>query len=162
MHSRQANIVRTLVVLAVLGGGAVPAALAAAGSGPTLTTENAKPGKVIATTKGTAVYVFSKDSGSSSSCTGKCPAAWPPLQGTVKLASGSGLDPKKLGKISRGRGQSQVTYAGHPLYTLSGDKAHQTTGQGASQFGGHWYVVGPKGAAIKPKQKYCNPVCQGY
>jgi predicted lipoprotein with Yx(FWY)xxD motif len=51
-----------------------------------------------------------------------------------------------LGKTTNGK---QVTYAGHPLYYYAGDKkAGDLNGQG---FFSVWYVVSPKGTAIKKR-----------
>ena len=43
-----------------------------------------------------------------------------------------------------------MLYGGHPLYTFSQDSAPgQTTGQGLTQQGGMWWVVGVDGTPIK-------------
>jgi hypothetical protein len=45
--------------------------------------------------------------------------------------------------------QTEVTYAGHPLYTYAGDaKPGQARGQGLDQFGAEWYVLAPSGHKI--------------
>ncbi len=158
------NILRGLGLSAALCGVAGVAAVAAAsGTGTALTTEHLKLGKVIATSTGHAVYLFSRDSGSHSSCTGACASAWPPLTGKGSLAKGSGLNPKLLGTVQRGGGQTQVTYNHHPLYLFAHDKVHAAKGEGQKAFGGRWYLLGSRGAAVKPKKpQYCNSVCQGY
>jgi predicted lipoprotein with Yx(FWY)xxD motif len=162
MRILKSNILRisalcVACVLLGLTGAAVAAGRAHRASSTTLTTEKAKVGKVAATTGGWAVYMFSHDSGSTSRCSGRCSASWRAVTGSVKVASGSGLNPKLLGKNSRG----QATYAGHPLYTYAHDARGQTKGEGANSFGGHWYLVGPRGSAVKPPQQ-CHPLCQAY
>ncbi|HEX7143835.1 MAG TPA: hypothetical protein VF225_00875, partial [Gaiellaceae bacterium] len=49
----------------------------------------------------------------------------------------------------RSNGSVQVTYKEHPLYVFALDKkAGQTNGQGNVAFGGKWYAVSAKGAAV--------------
>lgn len=89
------------------------------------------------------------DTSSSSTCSGACAAAWPPV--TTKgapTASGKAVA-SKLGTTKRSDGTEQVTYSGHPLYYYAGDsKAGQTTGQGNDGFGAKWWLVAPSGSAI--------------
>jgi hypothetical protein len=45
---------------------------------------------------------------------------------------------------------SQLTYAGHPLYRYAGDEAAgDTNGEGLTQFGGGWDVLAPSGHKIE-------------
>jgi predicted lipoprotein with Yx(FWY)xxD motif len=51
-----------------------------------------------------------------------------------------------LGTTKRSDGSTQVTYAGHPLYTYTGDSAPgQANGNDLSQFGAQWYALMPSG-----------------
>lgn len=160
MNPRRTNIVRMLVLAAAVCLAAALAAVAVASGGTTLKTGQAKQGRIIVTSGERAVYMFTRDSRSKSNCSGKCPAAWPPVTGSATVAKGSGLDPKLLGTIRRGS-QAQVTYNHHPLYLFAKDSPHKIKGEGANAFGGHWYLLGPRGGAVKPKT-YCKTVCQGY
>ena len=55
---------------------------------------------------------------------------------------GEGVDPAKLGTLTRDDGATQVSYDGHPLYRYSGDTtAGQVTGVGIEE----WSPVGPDG-----------------
>jgi predicted lipoprotein with Yx(FWY)xxD motif len=55
-----------------------------------------------------------------------------------------------LGTTKRANGTTEVTYAGHPLYTFAGDSAPgQANGQGSAAFGAPWWVVSPTGQAIQ-------------
>jgi predicted lipoprotein with Yx(FWY)xxD motif len=48
----------------------------------------------------------------------------------------AGLAAAKLGITKRADGSSEITYKGHPLYTLEGDTAPgQTSGQALDDFG---------------------------
>jgi predicted lipoprotein with Yx(FWY)xxD motif len=63
--------------------------------------------------------------------------------------AGSGAQAKLLGTTKRSDGTTQVTYAGHPLYTFAGDTgAGQLNGQGSNGFGALWWAVSPAGATI--------------
>jgi predicted lipoprotein with Yx(FWY)xxD motif len=137
--------------------GVAAARVAHSASSTTLGTEKVKLGKVIDTSAGRAVYLFTKDSGVKSNCTGSCVRYWPPLiaSGSVTVAKGSGLDPKLLGTTRRSDGKAQVTYNHHPLYLDTGDhRRGDINGEGAKAFAGRWYLVTPSGKAAKPS---CPP-----
>ena len=141
-----------------------PKAVAAAA--PTrIGTRKTKLGSVLATASGHVLYLFAKDPKDKSECSGSCARTWKPLvaAGRLSAASGSGAVQNLLGRI-KGR---QVVYDGHPLYTNVADtKAGDMHGEGANEFGGHWYVVNTKGNAVKSKKSggvpVCDPLCGGY
>ena len=100
-----------------------------------------------------ALYTFSADHGSTSTCYGACSSAkegWPPLltKGAPRVA---GLKASLVGTTRRRDGSLQVTYAGHPLYYWSGDTANTIMCQHVKLHGGFWYVVDPKGTANTAK-----------
>jgi predicted lipoprotein with Yx(FWY)xxD motif len=98
---------------------------------------------------GRAIYLWEADKGSTSSCSGACAQAWPPVTTTGKPAAGSGVTASDLGTTKRSDGSEQVTYMGHPLYYFVADKtAGSTTGQGSDSFGAKWWLVAPSGSAI--------------
>jgi predicted lipoprotein with Yx(FWY)xxD motif len=154
-----------LVALGAVGAGAVSAA-----TKPTVvTTHQTKRGKVLAAADGRTLYMFTSDKAGKSECTGACASTWLPLLTPRRpvAAAGSGVNAKLLGTIKRPGNTLQVTYNGHPLYRFTRDKsAGQIAGEGAEQFGGHWYVVNTSGNPLKPKAAnsggLCNPVCQAY
>ena len=142
-----------LAVLALAGCGGH-----ATGSGPT--TANGRPatvgvaddgslGKILVDSQGRTLYLFQKDSGTKSACSGACASAWPPLRASGKPTAGSGAKASLLGTTPRSDGKPQVTYNGHPLYGYQGDsKAGDTNGQGINGFGAPWYVLSPTGNEI--------------
>jgi predicted lipoprotein with Yx(FWY)xxD motif len=98
---------------------------------------------------GRSLYLWTPDTMTTSMCSGACATAWPPL--TIKGAptGGSGVTAGDLGTIKRSDGRTQVTYAGHPLYTFAGDSgAGQTNGEGSNGFGAPWYLVAPSGQQL--------------
>jgi predicted lipoprotein with Yx(FWY)xxD motif len=110
-------------------------------------------GKVLYDKDHFALYVFSADRGSTSTCYGACSSAhggWPPLL-TKGAPHVMGLNASLLGTTKRNDGSLQVTYAGHPLYYWSGDTAHSIFCQHVNLHGGYWYVVNPNGTPNKAK-----------
>jgi predicted lipoprotein with Yx(FWY)xxD motif len=105
-------------------------------------------GQVLVDSEGHTLYAFSNDSPKASTCEGACEKAWPPLlveHGEPQPSNGAGAS--RLGTIERADGGRQVTYAGHPLYSYSGDKQPgEAGGQGASAFGGTWTALKGSGA----------------
>jgi predicted lipoprotein with Yx(FWY)xxD motif len=168
-HRRTMTVfLRALLAAAAMGLLAIPALAAArvstrahVASATVVETVTAGTlGKVVAASNGHVLYLFDKDKKDKSLCSGACAKVWKPYlaSGGVTAKAGSGLNSKLLGVIKISGGQSQVVYNGHPLYEYVKDKkSAQTNGQGISQYGGDWYVVGPKGKAIQ-----CQPglICQ--
>ena len=106
-------------------------------------------GKILDDSKANTLYLFKKDSGTKSACSGACATEWPPLRASGKPTAGSGASASMLGTTPRSDGKAQVTYNGHPLYTFAGDqKPGDTSGQGVNAFGGLWYVVSPAGNQV--------------
>lgn len=99
--------------------------------------------------QGRTMYLFEADKGSTSTCTGACAAAWPPVTVSGSPQAGSGVSQSLLGTITRSDGTMQLTYDHHPLYYFAGDaSAGQDKGQGLKAFGAGWYVVNASGAKI--------------
>jgi predicted lipoprotein with Yx(FWY)xxD motif len=110
---------------------------------------NSNLGKILVDSQGRTLYLFQKDSGTTSSCTGACAAAWPPLRANGQPTVGSGTNASMVGTTARSDGNPQVTYNGHPLYTYSGDQnPGDTNGQGSTAFGGGWFAVSPAGNQV--------------
>jgi hypothetical protein len=95
------------------------------------------------------VYLWVKDSGGMSACTGACAGAWPPVTTTGTATASGSAKASDLGTITRTDGSKQVTYDGHPLYYFSGDSGAGTaTGQGSDGFGAKWWLVAPTGSDV--------------
>jgi predicted lipoprotein with Yx(FWY)xxD motif len=139
--------------VAACGGGSSPTAAptpaqSAAPASPatgaiTLTVGTAaSAGKYLEGRNGLALYVFLKDTGTTSACYDACAAAWPPLLETdaAKVTAGNGVS-GTLGTTVRTDGTTQVTYNGAPLYYFANDKAAgDTNGEGLQSV---WYVAAP-------------------
>ena len=136
--------------LATSGGPTTSGAPATTTPGVTLSTESSPVGPILATGSGHTLYDFSLDTSTTSGCTSStCTFVWPPLTVAGTPTIGPGLKAALVGSIRRPDGTMQVTYGGHPLYTYVSDTAAgQISGQGVTQSGGQWYVVGPNGNQI--------------
>src|SRR4051812_50042861 len=122
---------------------------AATGSATTVKASTGDRGTFLTDAKGRALYLWVADKGSTSTCSGGCAQAWPPLTTTGKPLAGPGTKSSLLGTTKRSDGTLEVTYADHPLYYFAGDaQPGQTTGQASDGFGADWFVVAPNGKAI--------------
>jgi predicted lipoprotein with Yx(FWY)xxD motif len=130
-------------------GGGAPAAAPNPEEGTTFVSLGSAPklGLVLVNSKGFTLYDFHKDKGAQSACYGACAGAWPPLLTKGKPQPSNGASTGKLGTTKRKDGTTQVTYAGHPLYTFSGDKKPgEANGHDFTNFGAQWYALRAGGA----------------
>jgi predicted lipoprotein with Yx(FWY)xxD motif len=117
---------------------------ATSAGGSEIAVESSDLGDVLVDGEGLTLYVFDNDTDENSTCYDDCEANWPPLTGDV--TAGEGVDESLLGTSERENGDTQVTYAGKPLYYFAGDQAAgDTNGQAV---GDVWWVVAPDGEAI--------------
>src|SRR4051812_25577538 len=86
-----------IAALAALGGGGGGGASASAtppkttsARSATVRVANSRLGKVLVDSRGHTLYLFKRDVGTKSNCTGACASAWPPLRATGKPTVGSG------------------------------------------------------------------------
>ena len=164
-HEWDMNDRRSLLLL-----GALPlAVLALAGCGGNAshalpTTSDGRPatvgvastglGDVLVDRQGRTLYLFERDSGTMSACTGACAVNWPPLRVMGTPVAGTDAKPSDVGTTARPDGITQLTYNGHPLYTFVNDKKPgDTNGEGINAFGGSWFAVSRAGAKIAPRSQ---------
>jgi predicted lipoprotein with Yx(FWY)xxD motif len=147
------------LVVAACGGSAATASRPASTSTPAAKTSstasatvgvaNTGLGSILVDSRGRALYLWLADTGTKSTCSGACAAAWPPLLTTGAPTAGRGAKASLLGTTKRADGAEQVTYHQHPLYLFTGDTASgQASGQGSTGFGAPWYVLSPAGKQI--------------
>jgi predicted lipoprotein with Yx(FWY)xxD motif len=131
---------------------AAPASSAggASASGSTvITTASSSAGTFLTDGSGRAVYLWVKDTGDASTCSGACAGAWPPVTATGTVTASGSAKASDLGTITRSDGTKQVTYDGHPLYYFEGDSGPGTaSGQGSDSFGAKWWLVAPSGSDV--------------
>lgn len=110
-------------------------------------TNNSTLGQIVTTGSGVTVYRYDADTNnpSKSNCNSGCTSTWPPVLVTgSSLPKVTGVSSSLVGEITRSDGTKQLTLAGWPLYTYTGDSgAGSTSGQG---IGGTWWAVTPTGA----------------
>jgi predicted lipoprotein with Yx(FWY)xxD motif len=127
---------------------AAPTTTAAQAAGSaTVAVASSRLGDILVDADGRTLYVFTKDKGDQSACSGECAANWPALTGTA--TAGAGAQAALLSTATQADGSSQVTYGGKPLYYFAGDaKPGDTNGQGV---GSVWYAVTADGEMVKAK-----------
>jgi predicted lipoprotein with Yx(FWY)xxD motif len=131
-------VTASLVVAACTSSGAAPAQSggSAGGAGGVVieTASSANLGTFLTGPNGMTLYTHAGDSPTSSTCTGGCATAWPPLTTSGQPTAGAGVT-GQLGTLTRADGATQVTYSGLPLYYWQGDaKPGDVTGDGVNGF----------------------------
>lgn len=102
-------------------------------------------GQILVDGNGMTLYLFTKDSPNTSTCSGQCLVNWPPLLG--EPTEGMDVDDSKLGSFQREDGSTQATYNGWPLYYWKDDtKPGDVLGQKVNDV---WFVIDRDGEAIK-------------
>ena len=148
-----------LIVLAVAACGNGGGGAAASTTPPTTPSEQPPTvgiastglGKILVDFQGRTLYLFQKDTGTTSNCTGVCATAWPPLRASGQPVVGTGGNPSLVGTTPRSDGGPQVTYNGHPVYLFSLDqKPGDTKGEGVIAFGASWFALSPTGNRVSP------------
>jgi predicted lipoprotein with Yx(FWY)xxD motif len=154
------SVVAAVLLVAGCGGGgggssSAPPASKPPGSGSALVNSSttASLGDFLVGPNGHTLYVFLKDTGPKSTCSGACANDWPPLTTTGKLTTGAGVSASALKTERRSDGTMQVTFDGHPLYYYAGDLAPaDVNGQGLDMFGAKWFALTPTGKPITSVQ----------
>jgi predicted lipoprotein with Yx(FWY)xxD motif len=146
-----------LIVLAVAACGNGSSGASASPTPPTTPTGQAATvgvastglGQILVDSQGRTLYLFQKDTSTTSTCTGACATSWPPLRATGQPTAGTGANAALLGTTPRSDGGPQVTYNGHPVYLFFQDqKPGDTNGEGVNAFGASWYVLSPTGNEV--------------
>jgi predicted lipoprotein with Yx(FWY)xxD motif len=114
-----------------------------------VTVSHTSAGDALAGPTGMTLYTYANDTDGTSSCTGGCADAWPPL-----LGEGADVDPGDgvsgtFGTTTRDDGTNQVTHNGQPLYYYAGDAAAgDAKGDGV---GGVWSIAPVGEASATPE-----------
>ena len=109
-------------------------------------------GSILVNSSGRTLYEFTRDHTNKNTCApiSGCSEAWPPLKTSRRATGGPGIKASLLSSINLPGGGKQVTYAGHPLYTYSGDSGPaETSYVGFKSFGGTWYAINASGSTVK-------------
>jgi predicted lipoprotein with Yx(FWY)xxD motif len=147
------------------GGGATAATPPKTASGQTATIGLASTGlgQILVDSQARTLYLFKKDSGTTSACSGECASAWPPLVVNGMPTVGAGANSSLVGTTKRSDGTTQVTYSGHPLYRFVKDqKPGETNGQGVSAFGASWFALTAAGTQASGQASTSGGGSSGY
>ena len=148
----------SIVLTFVVSGAAFAATLS---TGTKVTLHSTSHGKVLATSKGRTLYLYTSDSKNHSNCTGSCASVWPPLMTKGKPVAGTGVSQAKLGTIKRPDHGVQVTYNGNALYLFASDsKPGVASGQNVAHF--HVVVVKANAATTAPVAATTTTASGGY
>jgi predicted lipoprotein with Yx(FWY)xxD motif len=123
-----------------------------AAAGATIKLRKTGRGTLLVNSRGFTLYSFSKDGKRINRCQkiSGCTSSWPVVKTRGRPRAGHGVKRSKLGTIKLANGTTQVTYAGHPLYTYSGDSGPgKTSYVGVKAFGGTWYAINASGGTVK-------------
>jgi predicted lipoprotein with Yx(FWY)xxD motif len=103
---------------------------------------------VLVDRRGHTLYHLSVEKRGHFICTtSACLSFWHPL---VVARAAAATGPRKLGTVRRPDGRLQVTYAGAPLYTFTGDKrAGQAQGEGFKDVG-VWHAATTVVSRVRP------------
>jgi predicted lipoprotein with Yx(FWY)xxD motif len=93
----------------------------AAAKGTAVSATSGSDGTFLTGAGGRALYLWVADAKGTSSCSGVCAKAWPPLTTKSKPVAAGSVKASQLGTIKRSDGTQQVTYDGHALYYFEGD-----------------------------------------
>jgi predicted lipoprotein with Yx(FWY)xxD motif len=117
-----------------------PATTAAAKA--TVKTASTSLGTVLVDGDGKTLYMWDKDTGPASTCTGNCAATWPALvlpSGAANPVAGPGVSQLTTAPRPDDAAKLQVNWNGKPLYYYAADQAPgDVKGDGV---GGTWHVV---------------------
>jgi predicted lipoprotein with Yx(FWY)xxD motif len=121
-------------------------------------TANSRYGRVLVDARGRTLYLFTHDKSATSTCVGACARAWPPYLAAGRGRASGGAHGSLVGVTVRANGSRQVAYNRHPLYYYVGDRSPgDILCQDVEEYGGHWWVVSPVGAAITTSGPPCGP-----
>lgn len=115
-------------------------------SAPAASSGQTPLGPVLVGDDGLTLYGFTNDTDATSTCSGTCAEAWPPVIVDERWTVAPGLDTGIFATTRRDDGQLQLVAGKWPLYYFAGDAAPgDVNGQGS---GDVWFVVGTDGALL--------------
>jgi predicted lipoprotein with Yx(FWY)xxD motif len=107
---------------------------------------------ILVNGRGRTLYMFAADRPNKDNCVSRpgCLHVWPAVTTTGAPVAKKGVKKSLIGTIKLSTGQTQVTYAHHPLYTYIADtRPGQVFGEGVFQSGAKWFVVNGAGHVVK-------------
>ncbi len=126
------------------GGGTPSTSAKAATTKATVSVASGGAGEHLVGPNQHTLYLFEKDQGTTTACTGGCVSIWPPLVAAGTPTGGAGVDAASLATAD-GIKPNQVTYHGHLLYYFSGDS--QPGDMNGTSIPS-WFAVAPDGSPL--------------
>jgi predicted lipoprotein with Yx(FWY)xxD motif len=112
-----------------------PGAFVSLGSVPEL-------GLVLVDSRGFTLYASAEETDRRPACYAACNRIWLPLLTAGAPQPSNGTAAAKLGTVRRRDGKTQVTYAGHPLYSFVPDRGPgEARGNGFLSYGKRWHAL---------------------
>ena len=102
-------------------------------------------GDVLFDENGQAIYLFDVETTAVPECYDQCAIEWPPVLTDGAPVAGAAVSSALLGVTTRADGSTQVTYAGHPLYTYAHEGPNEVLCHDFFEFGGTWFAIAPTG-----------------
>ena len=126
--------------------GTPAATTAATGTAASIGTADTPLGKLLVDGAGFSLYVYAKDTPTTSACTGSCATNWPAVLSGAAPTLGAGLDAGDFVLVTRADSTKQLSFYGHLLYHFGGDlKAGDTNGRGVNP---SWHLVDSGGNPV--------------
>lgn len=141
-----------LLLTCGLGAWAAVAPAGARGGRAKLQLRKTRLGTILVNSRGFTVYAFTKDGRNRDNCqkSSACLRVWPAVTTVGSAVTGPGVKRSLIGTIRIKGGATQLTYAGHPLYTYIADaQPGQTSYVNILQFGGRWPALNASGQEVK-------------
>lgn len=110
--------------------------------------ENPEFGEILVGPNGHTLYLFEKDQGTTTACTGNCAGVWPALSAAGEPTAGEGVDAAKLSAVE-GQVPNHLAYNGHLLYFFARDTA---PGDVKGIDVEAWFPVNPAGDKVERGQ----------
>jgi predicted lipoprotein with Yx(FWY)xxD motif len=103
-------------------------------------------GTYLADGNGRALYVFTNDTTSTSTCDATCMQEWQPVIVNATPTMMTGVSSSLVGTSMMADGTTQLTLNGHPVYFHADDMTSgQISGQGMDS---SWFLVSPTGGPV--------------
>lgn len=142
-------VAAVIVVVGATSGASTRKTAHTIAAGSAISLKQTALGHTLVDATGRTLYLFAGDKPNVSTLPSAGKAVWPPFTATIHPRAMSGALAARIGTVTNGRGNAQITYGGHPLYYYVGDRGPgQTQGQGLNQFGALWYVLAANGNAV--------------
>jgi predicted lipoprotein with Yx(FWY)xxD motif len=114
-------------------------------TGTEIITADSEFGTMLYDASGQPIYLFDAETTSRPRCYDACADSWPPVLTKATPRATGQVSASRVATTRRSDGTTQVTYAGHPLYSYAHEGKYQVLCHNVDEYGGTWLVVRPDG-----------------